>query len=291
MKKIAFWGVALMIFINACSSTNQNSLTSKNTKKMETKTTTTNKQKAIKIIESLASKNADVVKKYVSPTKYIQHNPNVGDGRDQLIGLVEAGLVKKAKVIRCFEDGDYVVAHSEYDFFGSKVAFDIFRFENGLAVEHWDNLTDKSEQPNPSGHFQLDGPTEITDLDKTAANKTIVKDFIHTVLIEQKYDQMPDFFDGDKYVQHNTQVPDGLSGLGGALKALADQGIYMVYTKNHKILGQGNFVLAVSEGSFGDQPTAYYDLFRVENGKIAEHWDVMETMGNEQEAKNKNGKF
>ena len=41
---------------------------------------------------------------------------------------------------------------------------------------------------------------------------------------------------------------------------------------------QGDMVLAVSEGSFGGVPTSYYDLWRVEDGKIAEHWDVMETI-------------
>jgi predicted SnoaL-like aldol condensation-catalyzing enzyme len=50
-------------------------------------------------------------------------------------------------------------------------------------------------------------------------------------------------------------------------------------------------VLAVSEGTFGGTPTSYYDLFRVENGKIAEHWDVMETILQEDKRANTNGKF
>jgi hypothetical protein len=32
----------------------------------------------------------------------------------------------------------------------------------------------------------------------------------------------------------------------------------------------------VSEGTFGDRNTSFYDLFRVQSGKIAEHWDVVE---------------
>ena len=40
-----------------------------------------------------------------------------------------------------------------------------------------------------------------------------------------------------------------------------------------------------------DKPTSYYDLFRVENGKIAEHWDVMETIAPESEWKHQNGKY
>ena len=47
----------------------------------------------------------------------------------------------------------------------------------------------------------------------------------------------------------------------------------MKYDKVHKILGEGNFVLVASEGTFGGKHTAFYDLFRVANGKIAEHWD------------------
>lgn len=61
--------------------------------------------------------------------------------------------------------------------------------------------------------------------------------------------------------------------------------------QNRLDLAQGNFVLAVSEGTFGGAPTAYYDLWRVENGKIAEHWDVMETIADKSTWANNNGKF
>ena len=72
---------------------------------------------------------------------------------------------------------------------------------------------------------------------------------------------------------------------------MAKQGIQMIYTKTHQVLAQGNFVLAVSEGTFGGAPTSYYDLWRLEKGKIAEHWDVMETIAALETWKNQNGKF
>ena len=56
-------------------------------------------------------------------------------------------------------------------------------------------------------------------------------------------------------------------------------------------LAQGNFVLAVSKGTFGGVPTSYYDLWSVENGKIAEHWEVMETIADQSTWQNQNGKF
>jgi hypothetical protein len=55
--------------------------------------------------------------------------------------------------------------------------------------------------------------------------------------------------------------------------------------------GEGNFVLVVSEGAFAGKPTAFYDLFRVDNGKIAEHWDTIETILPKESWKNSNGKF
>lgn len=76
-----------------------------------------------------------------------------------------------------------------------------------------------------------------------------------------------------------------------ALGALAQQGIAMVYDTIHMILAQGNYVLAVSEGTYGGVPTSYYDLWRIENGKIAEHWDVMETIADQSTWQNENGKF
>ncbi|MGR4846079.1 hypothetical protein ACIPSK_26260 [Rhizobium sp. LARHSG275] len=91
--------------------------------------------------------------------------------------------------------------------------------------------------------------------------------------------------------QHNPQIANGLSGLGAALEAMAADGVTMKYDTIHQVLGEGNFVLTVSEGTFGGAPTAFYDLVRVDNGKIAEHWDVIETIPAQADWKNQNGKF
>ena len=132
---------------------------------------------------------------------------------------------------------------------------------------------------------------EITDLDKTEENRKLVENFLYDVMQGNNLDKTPDYFDGDTYIQHNTGIADGVSGLNAALGAMAEQGISMVYDEVHMVLAQGNFVLAVSEGTFSGEPTSYYDLWRVENGKIAEHWDVMETIADQSTWQNENGKF
>ena len=72
-------------------------------------------------------------------------------------------------------------------------------------------------------------------------------------------------FDGNNYIQHNPTIADGLDGLGSALQYLAENGINMIYNEIHYVYGYGNFVLVVSEGTFGTAekpvPTSYYDLF------------------------------
>ncbi len=278
--------------IVSCNTTQKKKETTTNTETQTTmEKTISNKEKAVAVLESLETGDQTAVA-YINPNKYIQHNLAVADGLEGFGEVLqhkpEGGF--KAKVVRAFEDGNYVFTHTEYDFFGPKVGFDVFRFENGLIVEHWDNLLEKAV-PNPSGHTQTDGPTKSTDLDKTAVNKAFVKDFVHTILVNGEFDKLANYFDGDTYIQHNPAIADGVSGLGTALEAMAKQGITMVYTKNHIVLGEGNFVLAVSEGTFAGRPTSFYDLFRIANGKIAEHWDVMETIMPEADRKNTNGKF
>jgi predicted SnoaL-like aldol condensation-catalyzing enzyme len=228
----------------------------------------------------------------VNPAKYIQHNLAVGDGLEGL-GAVLAQLPPgsaRVNTVRVFQDGDFVFAHSGYNFFGPKIGFDVFRFEDGRIVEHWDNLQETAG-PNPSGRTMIDGTIAVTDLDKTAANKQRVQAFVDDILVNGRMDRLAGYYDGDAYLQHNPAVADGLSGLGAALAAMEKAGISMKYDRVHKVLGEGNFVLVISEGQFGGKHVAFYDLFRVQAGKIAEHWDTIEPIPPRAEWKNANGKF
>lgn len=275
--------VAGLLTLTACEYTSMSS---------EKNMNLSNKEKAVALLNSIETGDQSAVS-YVNPTTYTQHNLAVADGLAGFGAVLQALPKNSAKVnvIRSFSDGDYVFTHTDYNFFGPKIGFDLFKFENGLIVEHWDNLDEKSKMPNPSGRTQIDGPTEVKDLAKTEENKALVADFVDTILVKGEFDKLSSFFDGDHYLQHNTMIADGLSGLGQALEALAKNGITMVYNTNHKILGEGNFILSISEGSFADKPTSFYDLFRVENGKIVEHWDIMENIIPREQWKNSNGKF
>ncbi len=235
---------------------------------------------------------------YINAEKFTQHNLSAADGVAGF-GAMMAQLATypeppKVHVIRTFEDGDYVVAHTKYNLFGEKVGFDIFRFEDGLIVEHWDNLQELPQSLNPSGRSMIDGEHEVTQITKTEQNRELIAQFADEILLGGNFPVIGKYFDGDNYIQHNPTIGDGLSTFGTAVKELIKSGVAMQFDKLHKVLCEGNFALIVSEGRYGTDggaPTAFYDLFRIENGKIAEHWDVIETIPEEAERKNSNGKF
>jgi predicted SnoaL-like aldol condensation-catalyzing enzyme len=262
-----------------------NFASNKKTKKMQ-------KQQVLSLLKAIETGDAQPVS-VINPNKYIQHNLGAADGLAGFGALLQQLPKGSAKVntIRVFQDGQFVFSHTDYDFFGPKIGFDIFRFEDGKIVEHWDNLQEKPAKPNPSGHTMTDGPTEPSDINKTAANKTLVKQFVDDILVNGKMDKLTGYFHGDNYIQHNPLIPDQLSGLGNAINEWAKQGITMKYDKIHMVLGEGNFVLVVSEGHLAGKHNSFYDLFRVENGKIAEHWDTIEEIPVRENWKNSNGKF
>lgn len=74
-------------------------------------------------------------------------------------------------------------------------------------------------------------------------------------------------------------------------KELPDAAMPMTYAKPNLILGEGNFVLTQSEGIFMKKNVAFYDLFRVQNGRVVEHWDTIEEIPAKENWKNDNGKF
>ena len=228
---------------------------------------------------------------------YIQHNPGVPTGRAPILGVLpvlqDSGL--KPTIHRVIAEDDLVAMHVTYenaDFFGAPtlVAFDIFRVEDGLVAEHWDNLQAPPAE-TASGRSMTDGPSQITDLDKTASNKALVVGFIEDVFLGGNLGKAADYIVSEPgaYLQHNPGVPDGLSALGEAFVAMADAGQGFSFSELHLVIAEGNFVLTVTEGKVGDVPSAFYDLWRVEDGLIAEHWDVIAEIP--AEMAHENGKF
>src|SRR5688572_26523787 len=146
--------------------------TDSTTNKTTTSMSKNNKEKVVELLKAIETGATEPIA-YINPNQYTQHNLAAADGLAGFGALLKALPPNSAKVktVRAFQDGNYVFTHTEYNFFGPKIGFDIFRFEDGLIVEHWDNLQETPKHPNPSGHTMIDGPATVIDTDKTEENK------------------------------------------------------------------------------------------------------------------------
>ncbi len=252
----------------------------------------TNKEKTTALQNSIESGDQSVLN-LLHPTRYKQHNVSIGDGMAAIRAIHD--LLPRDKVytqvVRAFHDGDYAFVHVDYHLFEPTIAFDVHRYENGVAVEHWDNLQPTPHGRNQSGRTMTDGKTQPKDHDRTQANKALAERFTREILIADQRANIGDFFEGNSLMQHNPHMGDGVNEFLSVRQEWAQAGAPARYNTLHKVLGEGNFVLVMSEGEFRCNPTAFYDLYRLENGVIAEHWDVVEEIPARENWKNSNGKF
>lgn len=238
------------------------------------------------VLTAVYAGDSQTLSKYIDKD-YIQHNLSVADKLDGALKLGEIlkPLNLKYDTKRAFVDGDYVILHSASS---ELVGFDIFRFKDGKIMEHWDNL--ESIKPlNPSGNSQIDGYVKVEDFDKTEQNKKFVENFANDVLHGKNLANIKSYFNGDEYIQHNPYIKNGLSSLDEGFKKLDELNLMPIYEKTEMIFGQGNFVLLISSAKISGKPYSIYDLFRIKDGKIIEHWDIVEKI--EQNPKNPNSKF
>ncbi|MEM8896350.1 MAG: hypothetical protein AAGC88_17355 [Bacteroidota bacterium] len=228
---------------------------------------------------------------------YIQHNPFIPTGLEPFIQMLpvlqENGTT--AENVRMFQEGNFIFMHNIWRNakpFGAEemVSFDIIRLDdNGKVAEHWDAMTALVAE-TANGRTQTDGPTTVEDLDKTPENKALARSLVEDVLMGKNPNKITDYISAEQYHQHNPGIKDGLSGIVEAVEYLTTQGNMFKYNKIHKVLGEGNFVLTVSEGEWNGKNQVFYDLFRVSDGKMVEHWDVIQEIPTEGLA-NSNGMF
>ena len=225
--------------------------------------------------------------------RYTQHSTGVKDGREGFIEFFSAFLDRTPEreivPMRGWVDGRHMFVHVYQRLNGGEaewVTTDFFDTdEDGKIVEHWDVIAPYAAT-TPSGHTSVDGSGTITDLDKTEANKQLVRAMIENVLMPEGEGSLSDYISTDQYLQHNAEVPDGLE----AFQALLTPERPLWYDEIVLLMGRGNFVSVLSKTRWEDKPYAQVDVFRIEDGKIVEHWDAAEPCPPADELAN-SGKF
>lgn len=249
----------------------------------------TNKEKAIALLKTIETQSLEMA--LIDTERFIHHTVRKPDGVAGLMDFLLAAPkgTSRATPVRVIEDGDYVCLHTDFDFYGPHVGFDVMRFEDGQVVEMWDCVQATAE-PNPSGRTMIDGATDIADLEKTEENKRTVRRFVEEVFVDGRLAAIGECC-GEYLVQHNPQIGDGVVAARASLEARRTSGTSVTYDTIHKVLGEGNFVLTICEGHVAGRHSALFDLFRVDNGTIVEHWDVIEPIAPRAEWKNTKGRF
>lgn len=219
----------------------------------------------------IGEQDLEYAKKIVTEN-YIQHNPHVKTGKDGFLEAIKF-LKKMPKpkntpkpFMRIIADNEYVVVHLSVEYGGqNKIVLDMFRIENGLIAEHWDAIQNKSEI-SLNGNSEIEGPILIENEKSTLQNKKIVEDFTNQVLIDRNFQTLKSFVVTD-LIQHNPKINNGLKGIAEYYQKIKIQ-------KVHKIIGQGNFVVTQSNVIVNNTEFVFYDIYRLKNGLITEHWTV-----------------
>jgi predicted SnoaL-like aldol condensation-catalyzing enzyme len=201
----------------------------------------------------------------------VQHSPIVPDSRaglrSTIVQLRTFGF--KYHIDRAIADGNWVVFHAHGDGTSQHlIAFNLFRVQDDRIIEHWEVVQPEIKE-TVSGRTMFDGPTLIADLERTGENRELARRLIEEVFIGKDESELDSFFNGNELIQHSPEIGDGVA----ALKAMYGQG--REYQKLHLLVCEGNFAFAQSEGRVGGKPYAFNDLFRMEQGKIVEHWDTV----------------
>lgn len=226
--------------------------------------------------------------------RYTQHSTGVRDGVEGFKEFFEDFLKRtddrNIQIIRAIEDGNYVFVHAYQDIDYGKakwVTTDMFDTDtNDKIVEHWDVITAyKEPSETVSGNDVILGDFEIKDLEKTEENKALIRSYFVDVFQNGNHDALAKYVSKDSYIQHNPYLENGYDAFRTMLDKIDFQYDYVFH-----VMGQGNYVVAMSKATYEGEAYCIFDIFRVEDGKIVEQWDNMEPIPPRSEWAN-TGKF
>lgn len=224
---------------------------------------------------------------------YIQHNPNADTGRAGVFaffGSLGAPLPVQervqAKLVSIVAEGDYVaiVQVDEYDQPRPYTTtwFDLFRIENGVIAEHWDHGT-LPANGTPRAYVP---PTASTDQEAAVANddpqladnQRLVYDTWRTLLDAQQVEEAPRFL-AEGYIQHNPQANTGLAGFLTFFRQFAQpRPVQPTVANLIQMVAEGDLVVLATVRQYEDAAapytTTWFDMFRVSDGLLVEHWDT-----------------
>lgn len=241
--------------------------------------------------ELFDERDVGALQRYFSPD-FIEHSPLVANGLDGLHELVQTHPQLRHEARRVLQDGNLVAIHGRFTGLDEQplVGFDIYRVENAKIIEHWDGLVPEAA-PNASSRTQLDGPTEPSTGHDVERNRAYITEFFTETLIKGDYTGFRRYTNGKNFLQHSPDIADGVEEVIAFLEKIKAEGNGLEYDHIHRTVADGQFVLTHSEGRICGTRHAYFELWRLDNGKLAEMWDAILPIPEDGEAKHGHGIF
>ncbi|MFV5263714.1 nuclear transport factor 2 family protein [Acinetobacter courvalinii] len=219
---------------------------------------------------------------------YIQHNPYVADGRQPFIDFFEKRLADNPdaqyNILRTIAENDLVLLQVKGKLNAdtpTNAGFDLYRVENGIIVEHWDvnQAVPENDRTKANPDVMFDGPNK-TNLSpaETAANKQLVTAFVKGAFKQHQVREFSDRYLADHYIQHNPWIGDGKEPFVSFFEQLFQNDPAAQYEVK-RVIAEGDLVAVHLRSKQSNKPeNAGFDIFRVENGKIVEHWDANQSV-------------
>lgn len=241
----------------------------------------------------LEAYDVKAAEKYFHPD-YIQHNPLAATGREPMLkffaSLGEPRPIKdriQRGVVALVAEKDLVaivlVDEQTQPRPYSTTWFDMFRITDGVITEHWDHgtlfpgMTPQAYVPTKENPDH-EGAITSTDA-QLQKNKQLVYDMWRILLDAQQVEEAPKYLAQD-YIQHNPLANTGLDGFMTFFRMIAKPQPVQPRMKNFiEIIAEGDLVVLATVRPYQDAnnetyTTTWFDMFRVDNSMLVEHWDT-----------------
>lgn len=118
--------------------------------------------------------------------------------------------------------------------------------------------------------------------EKETKNVEVVVDFFQHLMNEHDFEYTLNKYGGGSYMQHNRAIPNNIEGLVGYVKNMVKRfpeysfDVKKIFTDDDFVILHSHTTLKANDRGNEKKGFIITDTFRLENGKLAEHWDAMQ---------------